>query len=92
MKTGRLSIILTILFSSLSCSIPISSNENNYAIFYYTKDDKCKIDILSSYELPPLPDVESLDNDFMVIDSLVDHIRVLRQDLINLSSSGTCDR
>ena len=47
--------------------------------------------MLEGYQLPPLPDVSTIDNDYLIIDSLVDHIKELRNDL-NKLTGDRCNR
>lgn len=91
MKLSRVLFTFIILTTSLSCSIPIDSNDVSYKVFYYTQDDKCKVDMLEGYQLPSLPDVSTIDDDYLIIDSLVDHIKELRNDLNKLTGPG-CNR
>lgn len=89
MKVAKFGFIITILTTTMSCSLPISSHYNKpVTTIVIDNEMRCLINSVRSrtgYTSPALPNLTTLKNDYEVIDVLVDHIKTLRKELKTLS-------
>lgn len=79
--------VFVLTAASISCSSPINTTRSNVSLTVY-ESGNCLSYEIEDYQIPPLPNLELSRSDYEAIDMLVEHIRILREDISKIKSMG----
>ncbi len=71
--------------ATISCSSPVSNVKNNLNVIIIDGSTGC---VPLDYKMPPMPNVLDASSDKEIVDMLVEHIKVLRTDILKMKGTN----
>lgn len=90
MRASKLTLVAIILIGTTSCTIPDKKLSVQHTPLASDQQIECMLNDKNKrngYNAPSLPDLSRLENDYEVVDELIDHIDKLRRELRELSKT-----
>lgn len=90
MRASKLTLVAIILTGTTSCTIPDTKPNVQHTPLASDQQIRCMLhdkNKRKGYRAPSLPDLSRLENDYEVVDVLIDHIDELHRELRKLSKT-----